>query len=192
MVIKKLVLLLFLVAFVLSEEGFSQPKNICEYEYEGTDEFTGQKRRDVSSKIFFTHTPENIRKYLNGKEYLTCWGNLTKISGGYKFLNLRFEVFENNAQKSFGHLPVNSLLSIRFLNGETIRLLNKRDFKPQFDSNKDIWIFKGQYSVDAKQEKKLAKCEIDKVRIVWETGYEDYEIYEIDFFKNQLDCLNKK
>ena len=34
------------------------------------------------------------------------------------------------------------------------------------------------------------KSELDKMRIVWSTGYEDYDIHEVDFFMDQIRCLN--
>ena len=43
----------------------------------------------------------------------------------------------------------------------------------------------------SRMEKALKKGEVDRVRIIWDAGYEDYEVYNLDFFINQFKCLNK-
>lgn len=167
------------------------PPPECVYAFEGIDKFSGHKRTDLASQSFFTFTPENIREHLDGKEYISCRGNLTKISGGFVFLNLEFEIYSANAIQAFGSMPIYSQLSIKLLNGNQVRLLNKKEDFGEYNSTKKAYYFKAQYAISRKQEKALKKSELDKIRIVWGTGYEDYEIYELDFFINQFRCLEK-
>jgi hypothetical protein len=167
------------------------PPPECVYAFEGIDKFSGHKRTDLASQSFFTFTPENFREHLDGKEYISCRGNLTKISGGFVFLNLEFEIYSANAIQAFGSMPIYSQLSIKLLNGNQVRLLNKKEDFGEYNSTKKAYYFKTQYAISRKQEKALKKSELDKIRIVWGTGYEDYEIYELDFFINQFRCLEK-
>jgi len=39
--------------------------------------------------------------------------------------------------------------------------------------------------------KDLMEGEIDKIRVVWEQGYDTYDVYEMDFLRNHLKCLVK-
>ena len=50
-------------------------------------------------------------------------------------------------------------------------------------------LFQGQYGIGKKELNKLKKISVDKMRVIWSTGYEDYEVIHVDFFKNQLSCL---
>jgi hypothetical protein len=35
------------------------------------------------------------------------------------------------------------------------------------------------------------ESEMDVVRVAWSAGYEDYEIYDVDFMQNLFKCLDK-
>lgn len=179
----------FVQPYPIQDVMLNPPDPECVFTFDGVDEFSGQKRRDIQPQIFFTYTPEKFRKHFKPKNYITCRGNLTKISGGFVFLNLEFEIYSTDAYRAFGGLPIYSQLNIKLLNGDNIRLLNKKADNGEYDSTKKVYRVKGQYSINRKQEKLLKKSELDKVRIVWGTGYEDYEIYELDFFINQFRCL---
>ena len=48
----------------------------------------------------------------------------------------------------------------------------------------------GMYYIDKNTEKVLATSELDTMRLNFTSGYEDYVIYNVDFFTRQLACLN--
>jgi len=171
---------------------WNPPAPKCKFIYEGKDELTGQTRRDVEPQIFFTYTREELRRFLKNREYLTCYGNLTGITGGYRFLNLEFQIAAPNARVAFGSLPQNSLLEISLLNGETVRLLNKKADNGYYDNARQVYVYRGQYPISARQEKLLEEGEVDRVRVVWSEGFDDYEVYEVDFFRQQFACLNSR
>lgn len=170
----------------------NSPDIECVYAFDGIDNFSGQKRTDLHPQILFTFTPKILRKSLEQNEYIICKGNLTKIEMGLIFLNLEFEIHSKDAREHFGGLPIYSPLNIRLINGENIRLLNKKEDLGKYNSIKEIYNFSGQYSLNKKQINALKKSELDKIRVVWKTGYEDYEIYELDFFFNQIRCIENK
>jgi len=47
------------------------------------------------------------------------------------------------------------------------------------------------YPLNKSQIKRLRDAEIDKVRMIWATGYEDYEVYQVDFFRDLFRCLEE-
>lgn len=170
---------------------FSPPQPDCQYDFIGIDEFSKKQRTDVAKQLFFSYTTDQMRQYLQGREYITCYGHMTKVSGGLRFLTLSFHIASNLAPQSFGNLPKGSILSIQLLDGDIINVRNTKDDPGYFDQHENAYIYRGVYPLGGKMLKTLKNAEIDKVRVVWGTGYEDYEIYEMDFFKNQLGCLEK-
>ncbi|MFK8104970.1 MAG: hypothetical protein AB8G15_20800 [Saprospiraceae bacterium] len=165
------------------------PAPDCKISFNGVDEFTGRKRRDVQKQKLFSFTSDKFRPFLKGKEHILCEGFVSSLSGGYRVLSLAFSINSENAKKEFGSIPQGSVLTLKFLDGKSIRLDNKVADRGRFDASTKMTYYKGQYIVGASEEKQLRKKEVDKLRIVWGTGYEDYEIYEMDFFMNQFDCL---
>lgn len=167
------------------------PKINCKIAYEGIDEFSGKKRKDLAPALFFNHTRDELRKILKNKEHISCYGHLASVTGGFRFLVLDFKIAASNAPKAFGGIEKGALLFVHLINGENVRLINNKANEGQYDPFTKEYNFQGQYLIHPKQEKQLVKSEIDKIRVVWARGYEDYEIYEVDFFIRQFECLNK-
>ncbi len=168
------------------------PAPRCEMLYEGQDRVTGTQRRDVAPMLFFAHTPEALRTIMRGRNYLEAWGRLAAITGGYRFLVLEIRVASKAAPQAFGYLPKGSRLDLVLLNGDIIRLVNNVMERGKWDEQKEAWVYTPQYNIDAQTERKLRNAEVDKVRIYWSSGYEDYEVFELDFFRHQFNCLDRK
>ena len=171
---------------------YNPPKPDCGLLFDGVDEFLGKKRKDVNLGTFFNYTDEGMRRFIGNKEYLICEGNFTQIEGGILLLNLHYSISTRDALRTFGGLSQGSLLTLKFINGGKVKLVNTKDVTGQFDPLTERHTFVAQYIVNSGQEKLLRKSEVDKVRVIWKTGFEDYEVYDVDFLKNQLKCLGRK
>ncbi len=170
---------------------YNPPQEDCKIAFDGVDEFIGKKRKDVERSLFFTYTDDDMRRYMKDDEYISCEGNLTQIKGGVLLLNLFITINTTDAQRSFGGLTKGSLVTLKMINGESINLVNNQSDKGVFNPLKKQHTYTGQYRINSGQEKALKKGEVDVVRIIWDTGFEDYEVYNLDFFINQFRCLNK-
>lgn len=176
---------------IANDVMYNPPQEGCNLAYDGVDEFIGKKRKDVERDVFFTFTNDDMRRYMKQEDYITCEGNLTQIKGGILLLNLFITVNTTDAQRSFGGLSKGSLLIIKMINGEIINLVNNQSDDGVFDPIKKQHTFTGQFRINGGQERVLKKGEVDLVRVIWEAGYEDYEVYNLDFFINQFKCLEK-
>ena len=123
------------------------------------------------------------------KEFLDCTGYLSEIANVVA-LNLQIVMDSPYAKEEYGPIQSNSELIIRLINGETVTLLCQKFAPGMVDTRKGKTIYNTIFSINAKFEKDLSKIEIDKVRLVWGAGYEDYEVYELDFLIDQFACLN--
>ena len=47
------------------------------------------------------------------------------------------------------------------------------------------------YPINSSVLATLAKGEVDTIRMYWSSGFEEYEVYNLDFFINQIRCLGK-
>ena len=168
------------------------PKADCVLAFNGVDEFSGKKRKDVDKQLFFTHTNEELRSIFKDQDYMTCTGYLSSLSGGLKFLTLNITIASKSAQREYGILEKGALINIKLLDGENVKLVNSKTNMGLEDPLEGTVAYRGQYIISSGDEKKLKRSEVDKVRIIWSSGYEDYEIYELDFFKHQFKCLEGK
>ena len=169
---------------------YHPPATKCELTFDGVDEFLGKKRKDVAREVLFSYTADDMRRYMKDDDYIICEGNLTQIKGGVLLLNLFISINTTDALRSFGELSKGSLIQVKMIDGSKISLANNQTDRGVYDALSRRHTFTAQYVINSGQEKSLKKGEVDMIRIIWNTGYEDYEVYNLDFFKDQFRCLD--
>lgn len=178
--------------FALDEANGNQktPVQNCQTAYEGKDETSGQLRRDLQQQLLFTYTDERLRPYLKNKEYLRCDGFLTAM-GGFRFLSLQFTFAYPNAREAYGFIEKGSVLIIKLLDGSFVSLPSMRMDKGSYDTEKEMLTYNVYYPLDRSQINLLRRGEIDSIIMFWSSGYEEYPVYNVNFFANQFSCLEK-
>ncbi len=166
------------------------PDKGCDVAFEGKDETTSQWRRDMQQELLFTYTDERLRVYLKDKEYLRCEGFMTSMAG-FRFLSLQFSFAYPNAREAYGFIEKNSVLIIKLLNGDFITLNAGRMDQGSYDTEKELLTYRVHYPIDRSQLSILRRGELDSMIMFWSSGYEEYEVFNLDFFMNQLNCLEK-
>lgn len=173
-----------------SDDVFLHPiPKKCKIEFEGLDEFSGKKRKDIVAEPLFSMTPEPMKKSLGDKQYINCSASLSFITGGSAFLTLNIAIASLDASRLFGGLEKGSVINLKFLDGDNIAIINNRNDLGIVDKNKGTTNYRAQCNLGAAIQKIMATKEIDKIRITWNTGYEDYEVYDIDLLIRQMNCL---
>ncbi len=162
----------------------------CKVAFEGTDEHTRAWRRDMQQQLLFTFTDERLRIYLKDKEYLRCEGFMTS-TGGFRFLSLQFSFAYPNAREAYGFIERGSVLIIKLLNGDFVTLTTNKMDRGSYDTTREILTYQVHYAIDRSLLSILKRSEVDSIIMFWSSGYEEYEVFNVDFFTNQLQCLEK-
>ncbi len=168
------------------------PSVECQLTFDGIDEFSGKKRKDVAKQLLFTYTNEELRSVYKDQDYITCTGYVSSLSGGLKFLTLNITIASKTAQREYGILEKGGTINVKLLNGDNVKMGNTKTNMGIENPLDGSVSYRAQYLISSGDEKKLKNSEVDKLRIVWSSGYEDYEIYEMDFFLDQFKCLEGK
>ena len=161
----------------------------CEIAFNGKDEFTNLKRIETAKQILFKHTDEIMLKYYEKNDFLTCEVSASRSDKGYKYLNFLFTFNSDNVQNTYGVLEKDQVITLRFLDGETMPMFNTKTDRGFVDVMKKTTSYKAVVLVNSNQEKKLFNGEIDQIRVLWGTGTDDYAVYDLDFFINILNCV---
>jgi hypothetical protein len=164
----------------------------CRILFDDIDKFTGKRKKETDRIILFRHTEDFMRPTLKEKDYITCEAWMSRVQGGFYFLNLTFTILTKEGQKSFGFLDRNTPFVFRFINGSNVILQNAKTDIGNFDTEKGISIYKAQIQMGATEAKALGSAELDAIRVTWSAGYEDYEIYDMDALMNLFKCLEKE
>ncbi len=146
---------------------------------------------DTKPEPLFFFTPPEMRQYLSKRDAVIGEAFLTYATGGHYFFNLNIAISLLNAEEIYGFLPKGAALWIIFLDGKETRLYNFKEAKGKLNTKEGIFNYKAQYSISGAQLKWLQKKPIDKIKITWSSGYETYEIYNVDFLINHFNCLKQ-
>ncbi|GAA5222264.1 hypothetical protein [Membranihabitans marinus] len=162
----------------------------CDFAEISYDPFLEKSKKDLAYEKLFTYTPASLKPYFKSSSFLTAHGKLTSLTGGYKYFTLLVEIEGNKAKNIYGNIKKGSMMNIGLIKGKNLTLHNASESRGQYDESANKYIYKMVYPIDHRQEKILSKHPIDKIYIIWESGFESYEIYNVSFFQNQLQCLN--
>jgi hypothetical protein len=162
----------------------------CEYSMKERDEFTNKLKIAMKPQVFFAYTQKDLKPFMREKDYLTCTGYLSSVLG-MTILNIRFEMESIMAQQEYGEILVGTQLLVKLLDGQTVVLNCLESDKGTVDELNGKTIYRTYFSLDKSEMKRLLKSEVVSVRMLWSIGYEDYDVNELDFFINQLKCLEQ-
>jgi hypothetical protein len=163
----------------------------CKIVFDGTDNFTGKKKKETASIVLFKHTEDFMRPLMKERDYITCEVSMSRVHGGFYFMNMIFTILTKEGQKSFGFLDRNTPIIFKFINGANVTLLNAKTDIGTFDTEKGTSIYKIQIQMDSGNAKALGSAELDTIRVAWSAGYEDYEIYDMDALIHLFKCLDR-
>ncbi len=166
------------------------PTPPCALAMDRRDEFSGEIQREAARTELFRSTNAVLKNYLQGNIHILCEAALS-TAGQSASLVLTFTVRDPNVRKAFGNLPKNGLATLRTLDGVTFTVYNQQLSEGIPDETGQVYTFRGQYPLDKVAFKKLRSTGLDKLRIAWATGYEDYEVQQVDLLMHQAQCLER-
>lgn len=165
------------------------PQRPCALAANTRDEFSGETYKETQREEIFRFTNDLMKKYLAPDQpHIVCEAALSSGSSVIS-LHLTFGIRDNNARKTFGSLARNSVVILKFIDGTTFTASNLRNDDGALDPAAQVFTYRGQYALDPSILKKLRKTELDKIRVSWSTGYEDYEVQNVDLLMRQTKCL---
>jgi hypothetical protein len=161
----------------------------CTTLYDGIDVKTKLYRKELAPEYFFSYSPPELKNELKTHNLMNVDAQVSKIESN-QYLNLNIHMYSAQATKMYGSIEAQSKMVITTIYGREIELLSRAKSVPLLTNDPEINIYVVSYDLDRSSIKRLSSEEIDKVGIEWTSGFEDYTIYEVDFLKNQLGCLN--
>ena len=175
-----------------TDVAINPPARDCIVTFDGIDDFTKKKKREIALQSFFRHTEDFMKPAMKDKDYINCDISASRIQGGFYFINLNFTILTKEAQKSFGFLDKGALFVFKLINGEIVSLYNTKTDIGTVDVNNGTTIYRVGLQLNGAEVKALTSTEMDVVRVAWSTGYEDYEIFNMDILINLFKCLDKE
>lgn len=160
----------------------------CTWAQETKDEFSGEVFHRTQAYELFRSTPEQLKAFLKGQPNVVCEAALAGSSNQVSLL-LKFTVHDPNARKSFGKLDRNSLLTLLLMDGTKYDLNNQTLSEGVQTEDNQALVFQGKYPLTPEIFKKLKRMELDRMRVAWSSGYEDYDVQYVQLLMQLGKCF---
>lgn len=183
-----LILPTYPTSFAVSETDGPRAPYKCNITFDGRDSLTRRRKKETGSDLFFSFTQEKLKPYFKQDNFLTCESQISKVGKSY-YVTLTFILKSKDASKTYGSLKENDEMRITFIDGDEIFGANIINSMGEIEPYSGYTKFYGVYEFDKESIDKLSKKLIDNIGVFWSSGFEQYEIYNIDLLLNQIDCL---
>ncbi len=165
------------------------PAKPCALAPEIRDEFSGEVRRETLPKELFRYTNQALRK-VYGPEKPHTIAEVSLISNGANAaLHLTLRINDPGVRRTQGSLQKGGTATLKFMDGYSIILNNSRADEGVTEPDGQVVVFQGNFPIDRATIKKMRTVELDRLRLAWTNGYEDYDVQQVDLLMWQSKCL---
>lgn len=148
-----------------------------------------EKLRYATDKSeWFHYTPKLLEHEYTSEPYLTGKASVM-YDGSIYYLQLQILIKDPEAAKSYGWIEDKGPLFILTMSGKTLELNTSRESIGQKNQKAGFVRYTILYPLSPNQVELLGDEQISKLRLVWSSGYEDYNIYDIRFIQERIQCL---
>ncbi len=148
-----------------------------------------EKLRYATTKSdWFHYTPKLLEHEYTTHPYLTGKASVM-FDGDIYYLQLQILIKDTDAAQSYGWIEAKGALFLLTMSGKTIELNTSRESIGQKNQNEGLVRYTMLYPLSPNQLELLSSEQISKLRLVWSSGYEDYNIYDIRFIQKRIKCL---
>ena len=177
-------------SFELDERKRERDELDCKIVFDGYDSEIGADRKEVETQPFFSFSQDKMKPYFKTADFLNCTANISKVDKRY-YLTLNIKIRSKDASKSYGMLSANENIKLELIDGRSIYGKSIKNDTGIIESYTGNTLYTGIFQLDKSDINDLKNNYIDNIGIIWSSGYEQYDIYNVDFLTNQIKCLNQ-
>jgi hypothetical protein len=183
-------LLIITTSAICQVDTTTQNAYECDYSKNEIDDFTGDVKKITKKQLFISHTDSALVKYYKNKrrQYLEieCYtGRINDVTALYVHIVIQTK----KAYDYYGILSSDSKVMFKLSNGELIELqVASSEFG---DTNYDYGYtsYSTYMIVNASDIESFMNSSVDKIRVYWSKGYEDYDCDNPNLLKELFYCI---
>ena len=149
-----------------------------------------QKTRflETGQTVMVTYTPEKLKTYFKLKDLMQISSAIYK-EGKHYFLKLYIKVISKDAAKNYGIVQRGNLLKITLISGKSINSNAIADAMPSIENYTGHNYYQILYPLTNDDINALEKTPLDTLGMMWSSGFESYDIYDVDVLMQQINCV---
>jgi hypothetical protein len=179
-----------ILATILSSFSYGQTESNCSYRVNEVDEFTGSSKLITTTSLYVEHTDSTLLKYYKNKkhsyfELQTYCGKINDLRALY--MSIRID--SKDAYKYFGSISTGAKCIFKFEDGETLTINFPKYETGDMNYNGGYTTYSPYLVITDEDYETLRTKKVDKLRIYWSKGYEDYTVDFPEVLINQFNCI---
>lgn len=160
----------------------------CKLAFNGIDPNTLEKKIATEYTNIITYTHPKLVDYYKEKSFLTADVSIVQL-GKSKYLTVDVIIRSKDAIRNYGMVQVGSPMKIELIDGESVYLFAQANATGTLIPQTTNIMYQVLYLLEKAEYKKLQKSEVNNLGIMWSSGYEKYDIYNVDVLMNQISCI---
>ncbi len=176
--------------FKIEEPRHPRASFDCEIIFDGYDKIIDANKKVVKPEFLFGYTRPRLKSSFKNDDYLTCMASVSKVGRKY-FLTLEIRIKSKTALRTYGSLLQNETIVLETVKGEKFYGKSINTDSGTIEAYSGHTIYKGIYNFSRGDINDLKNNYLDHIGILWTSGFEQYDIYNVDLLKNQIRCLKK-
>ncbi len=177
-------------SFKVDKESYPRDKYECEIVFDGYDDDLGSDKKEVKSEFFFGHSQKKMKSYFKRDDFIKCNANVSKVGRNY-YITLNIRVKSKDAKKTYGMLIANETVRFEMIDGSKVYCTSMIQNGGTIEPYTGNTLYTGIFEIKKDDLSLLKNNFLDNIGVIWSSGYEQYNIFNVDFLKNQLQCLEK-
>jgi hypothetical protein len=145
---------------------------------------------DHEFEPLFVYTPDRLKIHLKEEDLIFGATRIRKLNKEY-FMDLQVWLKSKDAAKSYGNIPEGNFVRIEFVNGIRLNAKVKESVLGKIEEYSGKVKYTCTFSMDQEMIKQMGNLPVDNIGIMWSSGFEKYEVYEVDVFMRQIKCFQK-
>ena len=177
-------------SFKVARENYPRDKYECEIVFDGYDDALGSDKKEVKSAFFFGHSQKKMKSYFKNDDFIKCNAHVSKVGRKY-YITLDIRVKSKDAKKTYGMLRANETMRFEMVDGSKVYCKSMIQNGGTIEPYTGNTLYTGIFEIEKDDLSILKNNFLDNIGVIWSSGYEQYNIFNVDFLKNQLQCLEK-
>ena len=161
----------------------------CIVEFDDFDKLTRTRILGLKNERLFTFTQEKLYDVFVDRPFMEASGALSRNNNNQYFLMLSFTIDTKYVKSGYNGISTTNMLRLTLINGEQVFLTNTYNDYGKIDKSSGAITYKGIFPVTKKNLKLLRKYELDKMGVMWNGGFEEYDIFNLDILLRHYSCL---
>ena len=162
------------------------PERVCNLKWHYAEDEIYEVQTQAEQLTFYL--PPEMRIHRRGRPMITVYSSIISQPSG-KFIVFDIHLMIPSARVSMGGIEKDSPIRIQLIDGEIVNLRSLNQDRGHFNQQENKVVYRVLAPLNKKNVDKLLHMEADRIRFVWDSGFADYEIYDINLIRTHLNCL---